>query len=861
MSIETLSDWVVHQKWFISDLTNLTKTSISNDMPNLSESINILDFTVDLPRMLFAASILAHSENPEHNSDALKVAVACLKMHSEETNIRDAAALILDNLDNRRTLSLAENNGLIEENITDRMGVLPKLAWAKNSFEQEIQTSSSVFYANRFQLNTWERLNSFDWVSISAPTSAGKSFIALEWLFDSISGSHGGNYIYLAPTRALVSEIEKKCQSLKKKFNLSNNLNILTVPSFEDIETEKANLFIFTQERLHLLLNHSMGEFKVEQLVVDEVQKVSDGSRGALLEQAIERVVSECDLKKAILLSPETENLEILSDDAPNTSTTSELVSSHGVVVQNLIYANKVKGKSISWELTSIGKEDTSLGTISLAGEPSTIVKKMGFISCAVGADLGGNLVYANTASEAQNIAKLISSIQTSKFDATSGLVELGKLIKKVIHPKFLLADYVIAGVAFHYGNMPQLVREEIERNFEIGELKFLVCTSTLIEGVNLSCRNIFVRAPRKGQGNPMSMQDFWNLAGRAGRWGTDFQGNVICIDTNNRSQWKNGIPKEKVKSPIKKVSYQVLEKTDLLASFLEDGMPRKVANDEPQLETIGSYLLIKSLEENLEGVAAYERLEPEKKIALSTALSGLSSSITLPLELLKKHPEVSGLALQKLYNYFKKKIEDDSRDPLDFIPPSPYADDAATHFTYIYLRLHKLLLPKFGTFKRCMALSIVTVNWMKGMPLRRIIQSRIDHEKETDVIKIQGIIRRVMADIEEYARFLAPKYFSAYLTVLKYYFEEKGIGNLLDDNYQFELLLEYGVPSGTLLSLIKLGISRSSAMELFDAEIIDSNMDKHQVAKWLQAFDLEKADLPTAIKTEVRIVQSELLG
>ncbi len=58
--------------------------------------------------------------------------------------------------------------------------------------------------------------------------------------------------------------------------------------------------------------------------------------------------------------------------------------------------------------------------------------------------------------------------------------------------------------------------REAVERLFREGEVRYLVCTSTLLEGVNLPCQNLFVRAPRKGNNNLMSASDFWNLA--AGR-------------------------------------------------------------------------------------------------------------------------------------------------------------------------------------------------------------------------------------------------------------------------------------------------------------------------------------------------------
>ncbi|WP_244486618.1 helicase-related protein [Aureimonas sp. Leaf324] len=111
------------------------------------------------------------------------------------------------------------------------------------------------------------------------------------------------------------------------------------------------------------------------------------------------------------------------------------------------------------------------------------------------------------------------------------------------MHPEFLLASLVVLGVAFHFGNMPSLLRLEIERLFRAGKIRFLVCASTLIEGVNLSCRTIVVRGPRKGKGHPMEPHDFWNLAGRAGRWGDEFQGNIICIDPRNGDAWPSGVP------------------------------------------------------------------------------------------------------------------------------------------------------------------------------------------------------------------------------------------------------------------------------------------------------------------------------
>jgi replicative superfamily II helicase len=142
----------------------------------------------------------------------------------------------------------------------------------------------------------------------------------------------------------------------------------------------------------------------------------------------------------------------------------------------------------------------------------------------------GGTLVYANGASEAEEVADLISQLAHTPPEPDPELDQLAELARKGVHPNFALASLVERGVAFHYGNMPSLIRLEVERLFRSSKIRFLVCTSTLIEGVNLSCRTIVVRGPRKGVGHPMEAHDFWNLAGRAGRWGNEFQGNMCAL-------------------------------------------------------------------------------------------------------------------------------------------------------------------------------------------------------------------------------------------------------------------------------------------------------------------------------------------
>ena len=77
---------------------------------------------------------------------------------------------------------------------------------------------------------------------------------------------------------------------------------------------------------------------------------------------------------------------------------------------------------------------------------------------------------------------------------------------------------------------MPDIIRTAIEDLARDGEIRFVCCTSTLLQGVNLPARNIVICKPTKGRGATMEAGDFWNLAGRAGRLMREYRGNVWCI-------------------------------------------------------------------------------------------------------------------------------------------------------------------------------------------------------------------------------------------------------------------------------------------------------------------------------------------
>lgn len=92
------------------------------------------------------------------------------------------------------------------------------------------------------------------------------------------------NIVYVVPTRALISQVETDLRALLKQYNLESQTNVTTVPPQDDVDIEKSNIFVFTQERLHWFL-YGNSNVQVDILIVDEAHKIEDGNRGILLQR------------------------------------------------------------------------------------------------------------------------------------------------------------------------------------------------------------------------------------------------------------------------------------------------------------------------------------------------------------------------------------------------------------------------------------------------------------------------------------------------------------------------------------------------------------------------------------------------
>lgn len=85
-------------------------------------------------------------------------------------------------------------------------------------------------------------------------------------------------------------------------------------------------------------------------------------------------------------------------------------------------------------------------------------------------------------------------------------------------------------GILSHHGNTPHGLRLAVEHAMKMDHARFVICTSTLAQGVNLPIRYLIISSVQQGR-EPITVRDFHNLIGRAGRSGMHTEGSILFAD------------------------------------------------------------------------------------------------------------------------------------------------------------------------------------------------------------------------------------------------------------------------------------------------------------------------------------------
>ncbi|KAG1902400.1 DNA polymerase theta/eta [Suillus fuscotomentosus] len=105
------------------------------------------------------------------------------------------------------------------------------------------------------------------------------------------------------------------------------------------------------------------------------------------------------------------------------------------------------------------------------------------------------------------------------------------------------LRDLLPFGFAIHHAGMTREDRNLVEELFADGAVQVLVCTATLVWGVNLPAHTVIIKGmqiynPEKGRWVELSSQDVLQMLGRAGRPQYDMYGEGIIITNHAELQY-----------------------------------------------------------------------------------------------------------------------------------------------------------------------------------------------------------------------------------------------------------------------------------------------------------------------------------
>lgn len=835
--IEDLANKVWSHQIFHDKAADLLQNHLKRSLLGQGVELASADW---INRLARSAAILAASQDTEKKLLAYRIATALAESAGNDlTGLKYILLVVLSRLGNFPAAAFAQGRlDIVDER-------LPIQLFGESEFRKlgnQVAIRGEQIVLTDFQLGLWKAFDNFQNVSVSAPTSAGKSFAIQQYVRRAILDGAVPRCVFIVPSRALITQVTDDVASWLSE--ASSEVEIISIPLSPEVQVPNRAVFVMTQERLQLtLFNHKDLSFEIA--VIDEAQGLGDGPRGILLTNVIDELRTRSSEIKLLFAGPNISNPEdvgkVFGIEPESVSTRDQTVS------QNIIFAdiNERSAKTIDLScLTEKGR--VTLGTVDAPLDLRTERERLVFVPLVLGHD-GQSLIYVLGPAQCEDIAFGLSDVLQS--EPTEYLSELSSFVADAVHPKYQLVNSVKSGVGFHYGRVPSLVRKEIEEAYTQGHLKYLVTTSTLLQGVNLPARNLFMLRPHKGDEVPISSIDFWNLAGRAGRLGKEFEGNVFLIDY---SSWEtkplDGEKEAKVSSSF---DVHLMDRRAELLEYISDpeATPDRDKTDEFENTFVKLYYEYKRgrLNERLSQAQVPDQVAQE----IFSAIASVDDRITLPEEIFQACPTVSPYRQQALFERILKSIK--RKGPSYVIPEHPLASGAWPSLMAMFKRCQDEVLRYPKSDKTYRFITYLALRWMKGDPLPRIIDDTIRFKSEAGASpNIPSVIRQTLIDIEHRLRFEYVRLTTCYNSVLKHALEATDNSESIASVPAIPVYLEVGACTSTMMSFMELGISRYTAAKLH-LRPARSDLDAQGARAWLKRQDVDAIDIPRASVSEIR--------
>jgi hypothetical protein len=316
-------------------------------------------------------------------------------------------------------------------------------------------------------------------VILTAPTSFGKTLV-VDAL---IASGRYRNVVVVVPTIALIDEVRRRLSQL----NIERTLGFTLIAHPGQRQGDR-NIFVFTQERF--LEEESLPDLDLG--VIDEFYKLSleqDRDRATLLNLALSRLRRKA--KQLYLLGPSVGRL-----DAPAGRMGYIYIASlDSTVAVDVIHVRRTGDDQA--DLINVARE---------LDEPT--------------------LIYVRSPARAHEVAQWFVEAGVGG----GGLSVAADWVAENYHPEWSAVRALRCGIGIHHGRIPRALGQYVVSAFNDERLRFLICTQTLIEGVNTTAKNIVIFDGTIMR-QRLDLFTFRNIQGRAGRMFSHFVGRVYLFN------------------------------------------------------------------------------------------------------------------------------------------------------------------------------------------------------------------------------------------------------------------------------------------------------------------------------------------
>jgi len=801
--IEELADNALEDDYLLELFFNAEKQQAQN-LFQIEQQIFTQKEFIDLLRF---ADILSCSNNYQAQNKAYKIISLLIDKHKEDEVFQTFANSIMIKLGNFPALTLF--NKTFNSEIKQSYEVL--LEKSLKETYQQIPESELIFTDKQYEI--FEALKNHNHFSFSGPTSLGKSFIINAFIRYLITEHRGtDNLVILVPSRALINQTVTK---LKQDFKDEPNYTVLAHPTVPIIfrNAESRYIFVFTPERLIAYLSNSNNP-KLDYLFVDEAQKIisQKDTRSPLYYHAI--LQAERKSIKLYFASPNIQNPEIFLQLFEK-STDEKIAIKTAPVAQNRFFLDLVDRKVLMFSDDTL---EYNVPVNLINNDFLFWLKKLG--------KEDKNIIYCN--SKADTVSYALEFAKNRPIKNDKELIKVIEIVKEYLHDKYYLIDCIEKGIAFHFGNLPQLIREKIEQLFENKVIDYLFSTSTLLEGVNLPAKNIFILVNKIGN-TKFTDIDFWNLAGRAGRMTKEMSGNIICMRIKE-SQWNN--PETDIQiiknKTIKNIEPLIVKGQknfykNIEASLTNSRFTRQNASQNEK-DIWNYYANLALLHEIKQDDSVLRTNFISKNTNATKVLQKIKKEITIPEKIIS--------ASSMIKAQYQNNIFNDS-NLMDNVLPDEFDYDVILKYLTLLSKYYNWEKeesggknPMYQSAGKLKYYAVLMDSWMKSKPLKMIITGSIKYYQKQGQIwdvdhfekfnpsgkkHINMVVNEVIASIDNILRFKLKNYFENYHNILQEKLGEENAGANWAD------YLEYGTTDFKVIELQNIGIPRHLAQYILE--------------------------------------------